>query len=73
VLYPWPMNPYLCWPLEVPGLMYPLVHYATLVDKDLYAFVLSAVPKLGPLSVGQSGLVVCWHQPFELLNSKNNM
>ena len=55
------MSPYLCRPLEVPGLMYPLVHYATLVDKDLYAFVLSAVPKLGPLSVGQSGLGVCWH------------
>jgi hypothetical protein len=50
--------------------MYPLVHYASLVDKDLYVFVLGAVPKLGPLLVGQSGLVVCCHHPFELLNSK---
>jgi len=56
----------LCWTLEIPGLMYPLVHYASLVDKDLYVFVLGAVPKLGPLPVGQSSLVLCCHQPFSV-------
>jgi len=44
--------------------MYPLVHYASLVDKDLYVFFLGAVPKLGPLPVGQSSLALCCHQPF---------
>jgi len=56
------MSPYLCWTLEIPGPMYPLVHYASLVDKDLYVFFLGAVPKLGPLPVGQSALVLCCHQ-----------
>ena len=55
------MSPYLCWTLEIPGPMYPLVHYASLVDKDLYVFVLGAVPKLGPLPVGQSSLALCCH------------
>ena len=60
------MSPYLCWTLEIPGLMYPLVHYASLVDKDLYVFVLGAVPKLGPLPIGQGTLVLCCHQPFSV-------
>ena len=56
------MSPYLCWTLEILGPMYPLVHYASLVDKDLYVFFLGAVPKLGPLPVDQRSLALCCHQ-----------
>ena len=60
------MSPYLCWTLEIPRLMYLFVRYANLVDRDLYVFVLGVVPKLGPLPVGQSSLVLCCHQPFSV-------
>ena len=44
--------------------MYLFVRYVSLVGRQLYVFVLGAVPKLGPLPVGQSSLVLCCHLPF---------
>ena len=47
--------------------MYPLARYATLVDKHLCDFIVDvgSTPHLSPC---YSGLVVCWRQPFSLLN-----